>query len=382
MNIVIYFIIYYLILIFYANNLNIANFEINYLNSNYFMNYFSDIAFYLFGKNNFTLRLPSLIFSFFSLLLFYRISLFYIKNKKYAFISTIIFSLLPGFIVASLLYDKAIFIIFLTLLFLYTFIFYRVYSYFLLISYALIDYSFISLYFSLIFYSIYIKNNKFLIFNLFLLMINANYFSYDIHGHPSGHFIDLFLVYLSIFSPLIFLYFIYSLLKLNKYEKLNIIWFISLFSFILSLILSFRQKIRIDDYASFVIIYSIFMLKVFIYDYKIRLSIFRFPYKILSISLIISLIIFDVFLFFSPYILDRYIVNQFKYSKSIALILKRNHIDYIKCNDYVLCKKLYFYGIKKGDKYYLLFDYKNKKVSILHNKNELFKEDVLNINKK
>ncbi|RUM57276.1 MAG: hypothetical protein DSY40_01025, partial [Nautilia sp.] len=77
-----------------------------------------------------------------------------------------------------------------------------------------------------------------------------------------------------------------------------------------------------------------------------------------------------------------YIVNQFKYSKSIALILKRNHIDYIKCNDYVLCEKLYFYGLKKGDKYYLLFDYKNKKVSILHNKNELFKEDVLNINKK
>jgi len=375
-----YFIIYYIFLILYGLNLNVGTFEIYYLEHNYLINHISNFLFAIFGKNNFSLRLPSIIFSFFSILLYKKIADYYFKSIKEVNLTIIIFSLIPGFLIASLLYNKSIILIFLTLLFIYTFLYYRFYSYIFLIIYAFIDYSFISLYFGLIFYSIYKKDTKFLIYSLFLLMLNANYFNYDINGHPEAHFLNLLIVYFSIFSPFVFVYFLYSILK--TFKTPNLLWFISSFSLFFSILLSFRQKIKIDDYAPFVIISIIFMIKVFLNDYRVRLKIFRKPFKILFIFLFGSLISFDVLLFSSKYFLHKQIVTQFNYSKEIATFLKEHNITEIQCSDKIFCKKLYFYGIKNGNKYYLIFDKKREKVSILHNKVKLYEEYVSKLYKK
>jgi len=380
MRIAIYFLFYYSLLFWYAINLNIGDFEVLSLQNSNLINYISNFFFSLFGKTNFSLRLPSLIFSFFSIILYYKIAKFYLKSEREVNFTLIIFSLMPGFIIASLLYDKSIYLIFLTLLFIYTFLYYRFYSYILLALYTLFDYSFISLYFGLIFYSIYKKDTKFLIYSLILLMINANYFHYDIGGHPRGYFIDAFVVYLSIFSPFVFIYFLYAIFKMIK--KPTFLWFISFFALLFSIILSFRQKIKIDDYAPFVIVSVIFMIKIFISDYKIRLKIFRKPFKILFVFLFLSLITFDILLLSSRYFINKKIVTQFNSSQEIAHFLKKHKIDNVYCSDKTFCKKLYFYGLKKGGKYYLIFDKRSKKVSILHNKVKLYDEYVSKLNKK
>jgi len=377
---ILYFLFYYIFLFWYAIHLNIGDFEVLYLQNHNLMNYISNFFFSIFGKNNFSLRLPSLIFSIFSIFLYKEIANYYFKSKKEVNLILIIFSLMPGFIIASLLYNKSIFLIFLTLLFIYAFLYYRFFSYMLLAVYSVVDYSFISLYFGLIFYSIYKKETKFLIYSLFLLMINANYFNYDINGHPYGHFLTLFLVYLAIFSPFVFVYFLYSILK--AFKKPNLLWFISSFALLFSIILSFRQRIRIDDYAPFVIVAVIFMLKIFLSDYKVRLKIFRRPFRILFIFLFSTLVLFDIALLTTKFYLNKRIVTQFNYSRSIAKFLLDKKINYIYCNDKIFCQKLYFYGLQKGHKYYIKLDKKSKKVSILHNETKLLDEYVSKLNKK
>lgn len=380
MNIRIYFLFYYIFLFWYAIHLNIGDFEVSYLQNSNLINYVSNFFFSILGKSNFSLRLLSLIFSFFSILLYAKIAKHYFKSTKEINFTLIIFSLMPGFIIASLFYNKSIYLIFLTLLFIYTFLYYRFFSYILLALYTFLDYSFVSLYFGLVFYSIYKKDTRFLIYSLLLLMINANYFHYDINGHPQGHFLNLFIVYLAIFSPFVFVYFLYAILK--TFKKPNLLWFISTFALLFSIILSFRQKIRIDDYAPFVIISVVFMIKVFLNDYRVRLKIFRKPFKLLFVFLFSSLILFDLFLLSSKYFFNKKIFFQFNYSQEVAKFLKKENINYIYCNDKTFCKKLYFYGLQKGTVYYIEFDKKNKKVSILHNGIKLYDKSVSKLYKK
>ena len=379
MKVVLYFIIYYLFLFYYASNLHIGDFEIDVLSTNSFLATFENYVLSIFGRSDFVLRLPTILLSIVSLFLYYKISQRYLKKEKDIYFSLIVFSLMPGFILATLLFNKSIYIIFLLLLFLYTFFYYRSFSYLLLLFYTMVDYSFISLYLGLIFYSIYKKDNRLLIYSLFLLMINANYFNYEIKGHPRGHFADILGIYFAIFSPLVFLYFLYSLLKMIKTP--SILWFVSSWGLLFSILLSFRQKIKIDDFAPFVIIAVVFMIATFFKDYRIRLKIFRTPYKILFVTLLGSLILFDIFLLLSPYLFDFKLTSQFRYSKEISTHLLRKGFNYLYCNNRRLCKKLYFYGVKKGKNYYLFFDKNSKKVSISHNNRKIYSFYVSNLNK-
>ena len=379
MKFIVYFLVYFIFFGFYISNLHIGDFETKYLFTSFAISKVESISTLLFGNNDFAFRFPSLFLSFLSLVLYYKISQKFLKPKD-IFLSLVIFSLIPGFIIASILVNKSIYLIFMVLLFLYLFLYYRFLSYIILAIYSVVDYSFIYLYLGLIFYSIYKKDTRFLIFSLLLFMINANYFNFEINGKPKGYFIDVFIVYFSIFSPFVFIYLIYALIK--KIKTPNIIWFISSSALFLSLLLSFRQRIKIDDFAPFIIPSVIFMVAIFLNDYRVRLSIFRKPYKILFSFLFFSLIIFDILVLSSKYFIDKKIVNQFKYSYEIARYLKSENIDNISCNNQNLCKKLYFYGLQKGQEYLLYYDENDKKVSISHNHQKILTFYVSKINKK
>jgi hypothetical protein len=280
-------------------------------------------------------------------------------------------------IISSVIVNKSVYLIFLTLLFIYTYEKKRIFSYILLMSYVFIDKSLISLYLALIFYSVYKKDTKFLIFSLILLAVNANYFEYKIHGKPKGYFMDLFGTYFLIFSPLVFVYFLYALYK-NLFYKKDLIYFISATAFFLSLILSFRQRIKIDDYAPYTLAFILNMVDVFFKSYKVRLPKFRRNYKVLFIFLFASLITFDILLFFNKYTPAKKLSFSFYVVKPLVKILKNKKIDYIYCNNKKLCTILNFYGINLGKKYYLYY-YKDS-VSIFHNKKLLLKLNVSKLN--
>jgi hypothetical protein len=375
----VYLIFYYIFLFIYGvTYLSIGDIEISLLEGDSFISFITNILFDLFGKNDFTLRLPSFIFSIMTITLYFYVSNKVLKNRKDVYISIVLFTLLPGFIISTILVNKSIYLMFLTLYFVYLFLYRRFLSYIILACFVFLDYSFIVLYFGLFFYAMYKKQNLLVIYSLILFMFNANYFNYSIGGVPKGEFLNLFVVYSSIFSPILFVYFIYSLYKYLVKNKKNILWFISFFAFVTSIILSFRQRIRIDDFAPFVILSSIFMVKTFFESYRVRLRIFRKPYKFIFSFILFSLLFFDFLLLNNKllYIFydnpKKHIMYTFHDTKEIKTILNNNQINNIYCENKLLCKQLYFYGINSGDEYYITEHNNNnaKKVSIFHTNKE------------
>ncbi len=356
----VYLIFYYLFLFFYGVHfLSIGNIEMKVLNADSFVSSINHLFFYLFGKSDITLRLPSFIASIISLILYYYISIKVLKNKKDVYMSVILFTLLPGFIISTILVNKSIYLILFTLLFVYLFLYKRFLSYIVLSLFVFLDYSFVALYFGLFFYALYKKQNLLIIYSLILFMLNANYFHYSIGGIPKGEFLNLLVVYFAIFSPLLFIYFLYSIYKYLIKNQKNILWFISFSAFFVSILLSFRQRIRIDDFAPYVVISSIFMVKTFLESYRVRLRVFRKPYKIMFILILSSVVLFDFVMFDNKFLYkfcekpQKHLMYNFYNTKKIVSILKNKKIDKVFCEDKMLCKKLYFYGVTKGNKFFI-----------------------------
>jgi len=380
MRILIFTFIYYIFLLWYGVNfLSFSIVEAKSLERVWFLKYIFDFSFNIFGHNDLALRIVPVFFSVLSLFLYYLISKNYFNKKNDLEFNIIIFILIPGFIISSLIVNKSIFLIFLTLLFIYSYFNFRILSYILLIIYVFVDYAFVNFYFALVFFAIYKKDSKFLLFVLVLLAINANFFNYDIGGKPRGYFLDVMGTYFLIFSPLVFVYYLYSLYK-GFFLKKDIIYFIATLTFFLSLLLSFRQHIRIDDYAPFAIIYVIYMVKIFLNSYRVRLPRFRKGYKIIFVILFSSLILFDVAIFLNRYTPARNLSGSFYFIKPLALYLKNKQINNIDCNNKYLCQNLNFYGIQKGSKYYLVYSKKENQVSIFHKNKEILKINVSKLN--
>ena len=380
MRVVFLSLIFYLFLLWYGINfLSFSIVDIKSIENFPILNNILDVSIYLFGKNDFAIRIPGIIMGFLSTLLFYKLTFFYLKKEKDRFFSAFIFMLIPGMIISSLVINKSIYIIFSVLLFAYLYKNLKVLSYFLLFFFIFLDKSYISLYFALVFYALYKRDNFLLVLSLIFLALNANYFNYAIKGKPKGYFLDIFGTYFLIFSPFVFLYFLYSIYKGVLDKKKDIVFFIAFFAFIISTILSFRQRIKIDDYAPFTLIFIIYMVKYFLNSFRVRLPKFRTMYKFIFGFLFGSLILFDLVLFFNSYTPAKNLTNSYYFIKPLVKILKEHKINYIKSNNKYLQTALNFYGINSGDKYILIYK-KNKKVSIFHKNRKLLEIDVSKLN--
>jgi hypothetical protein len=344
------------------------------------LNYILNFSFFLFGKNDFALRIPEIIFGFCSVLLFYKLTEFYLKKEKDKFFAAVIFMLIPGMIISSIIVNKSVYLIFLTLLFVYLYKTNKIYSYILLALCVFLDSSFISLFFALVFYAIYKKDNLLLILALLFLAVNANYFNYDIGGKPKGHFLDLFGTYFLIFSPFVFIYFLFSVYKGFFDEKRDIVFFIAFFTFIISILLSFRQRIKIDDYAPFILSYVVYMVKYFLSSYRVRLPRFRGTYKTVFIVLMTTMAMFDTALFLNRYTPAKKLSASYYFIKPLAAELRKKRVDFVYSDNKRLLKALNFYGIKQGHQYKILYQKEKSIVSIFHKKRKIMQINVSKLN--
>ena len=157
-----------LILLYQTSIISISSHEADILYGDFsFIQQIELFSFFIFGQNEFSLRLPMILFHIFSIYLLYEISKEYVQNKKNQLWLVLAFILLPGVISSAILVDSAGFIIFGLLLFVYMYKNLKIeYSYFLLIFFSLIDHGFLYLFFSLIFYSLYKKNENLLVLNI------------------------------------------------------------------------------------------------------------------------------------------------------------------------------------------------------------------------
>ena len=306
------------------------------------------------------MRSSIFIFHLLNLFLIYKISKFFLKKLTDRLLTILIYSLIPGVISFALIINPSTIVISFTLLFIY---FYlnkkRILSYFILILSLFIDNSFEILFLSLIFYSLITKEKKLIYLSIVLLILSLYFFGFESSGKPKGYFLDTLGVYAIIFSPPLFLYFFYVLYRDLALKKLNILWAISFFSLLLSLLLSLRQKIALEDFAPFVVISIPLLLNRYFSSLRVRLVEFRRWYKIIGITIMVGLIINLLIISFNSYLYlilsnpKNHFAYKFHFVKDLSIELKKLNINSIKCDDKKLQLRLKFYNIYVSNSYLL-----------------------------
>ena len=254
----------------------------------------------------FGLRLFYLLSGFLTIGLFYTLSRRHFTSCEDAYLSTFIFMFLPGILTASVLVNVAIIVLPLVLLFviLYEKGHFFVLPFIMLVLFFIHETSII-FFVALLFYGVVYKDKKLSILSLAFL-IAFIYFSkgIEIGGRPAGHFAEIFGLYASIFSPLLFLYFVYAMYRILLRGKKTLLWYISFTALAFSLLLSIRQRIYITDFAPYVMISIVLMLDVFNHSVRVRLPQFQKLYNrafylvIIFLCLTVSVIVFHKMLYY------------------------------------------------------------------------------------
>jgi hypothetical protein len=201
-----------------------------------------------------------------------------------------------------------------------------------------------------------------------LVLVSLYIHGFNLSEDSKVYFFNVFAVYGLIFSPLLFLYFFYSMYRILIKEEKSIIWYISFVALMLSIILSFKQKVLLDYFAPFVVIAIPIMLSMFLKSYRIRLPELRQFHKMFFGFIMITVSIIFIVTHFNKYIykfLDnssKHYAYKYHIAKELSQALKRNGIDYI-VTDKKMLKRLEFYGIHSGNNYIVqdIFDRDNVK---------------------
>jgi hypothetical protein len=364
----------FLLLLYGASTLSISYDEaVVYYDQHNFLHYLVKLSTSLFGQNDIALRLPFMLFHAASIVMLWQVSRFFLKKPSDQLLSVVTFMLLPGVVSSALLVNSASIAIFLTLLFVWLYMKgYRL-AYILLLPLLLfVDNSFMVLYLGVFSYGVYRRDRTLALYAGTLFLIALGIYGFPMHGKPRGYIMDTLISYSLILSPLVFLYFFYTLYRILMKEEKNIVWFISFIALIFSILISYRQRIRIDDFAPYVVVSVPLMVRMFLTSYRVRLPELRRGHKLLFI--IVFTILFANFILTYTYKYlylftdkpSRHFAYKYNIAKELASQLKELGIDQVTTGN-KLQKRLRFYGITPSGRYQLrtkAFSEKDKKVTI------------------
>ena len=382
------------ILLFQTSSISISAHEANLLYGDFsFIQQIENLSFNLLGHNDLALRLPMILFHILSVFLLYNISKNYLEDERNRLWLILVFVLLPGVLSSALLVDNAGLIIFGLLLFIYAYENFSLeHTYPLLFVFVFIDTIFVYLFVSLVIYSLYKKKKIYLIVNILLLALSLYMFGIDTHGTPRGHLIDTIGLYSAIFTPVIFIYIFYILYRRFLSKEINLLWFISAVPLLISLLLSFRQNIYIEDFAPYLLISLPLAAQSFYASYRVRLKIFRGKYRAIFIASFIFLLVnFFVVLFNRElYVFidnpQKHFARKMHIAQSLAEELKKKDILCVSTQA-SMSKRLNFYGIGICNKFLLYeiplnsIDNENT-VTVSYKYRPIYKAIVTNINTK
>jgi len=347
-----------IILFAYAPTLSISRYEVDLFFSDSYIAFLPQLFTTWFGHHDLALRTPFILLHLLNTLLLLTLAKQIVKRPSDLILVALLFMLLPGVNTAALVVNKAGFIIFFTLSFLLLHHYDRRIAYYSLIPIAALDNAFIILTIAIMTYGIYRKERTAWSLALIALMLNYYLFGFDDGGHAQGYFLDIFSSYAAIFSPLVFLFFIYTLYRplIHDQHHMNLIWFISSIALIVSLILSLRQNISLNDFAPFAVIGTPIMVVAFYASYRIRLKRFR-KLHALGAFLVLGVLVLNTLLIYvnKPlyYLLDKpkqHFAYKNHFASDIAKLLHKKGIKEILCDDAYMQKRLAFYGIHRGGK--------------------------------
>lgn len=213
--------------------------------------------------------------------LFYVVAKDYLLNKQDAMMATALFIFLPSIIVGSVLANISILIF--PFLLLYLIAYHRKIYFLEFLTAGAICYisdGSIIFFTALIFYSLMVKEWRTLVMSI--LFIAILYFQdrfIEIGGKPIGHLVETFGLYATIFTPFLFLFFIFTINAIWIREPKNIIGYIAFVTFLITMLLSIRQRISIIDFAPYMLIGLIPMLARYFTTLRVRLPRFQGNYK-------------------------------------------------------------------------------------------------------
>lgn len=354
------------------------------------LSFLTSLSLKVFGHNDFALRFMMILFHLLSAILMYEISKRYISLERNRLWLLLVFLLLPGIVSAAIIVNSAGILIFGLLLFVY--LSEKVsqrYLNGLLFIYAVSDLGFVYLFLGLALYYSMNKQKYNLVYVLGLYLLSSYLYGFEVTGSPSGHFLDTIGIYSAIFTPIIFIYLFYALYKRYFTSKIDMLWCISATVLILSLLLSFRQRIPLEHFAPYLIIALPLAAQSFISSYRVRLKVYRKRYKLAFVVSFIFLISNTLLVFFNKelYIFIHNPKNHFAYemhvAKELSNILKERDILCLT-TDVKMQTRLKFYGVTKCKDILLVeknsMSKKATNVTISYKNSVLYRADVTIIN--
>ena len=349
------------LLTYSTQSISISYDEANiFFNEHTLVHYIAVYSTQLLGQNDFALRLPFILFHLASIILLYKIGKLFLKKRVDRIISVAIYALLPGINGIALMVNSGIVVIFFSLLFTYLYLKeYKVASHIVLIIALFIDNSFGIFFTALFMYALFKRKTDLLILTLILLSASLYIYGFDIGGKPRGYFVDTLGVYDVIFSPLLFLYFVYAMYRILIKEEKNLLWYISFFSLIVSLLLSMRQKLALEDFAPFVVLSIPLMVKVFFNSYRVRLPAFRKLHTFFFGLVLVSLVFNTMLIFLNKPLYavmedpSKHFAIKYNIAKELAGVLKAKGVAKVMMKDDKMALRLKFYGIEQGRNYKL-----------------------------
>lgn len=306
----------------------------------------------LFGSNDYVLRLPMIGFHLISAILLYLISGYYVSRKYDRIWILAIYLLLPGVTSAALLVNIAGVKIAILFTFVYLYLRFNNWALAVLPLFLILDSTAIYFYVSVAVYAFTRRNYVLMGFSLLLFSGAIFYFDPGIGGVPEGRFLDALAIYAAIFSPLVFIYLFYVLYRRFIANERDLLWIIASSMFLVSLLLSFRQKVNIQDFAPYIMVALPLAAQTFFHTYRVRLPIFRRRYRLLFYAAF-SLLVLNAFAVLFNHWFYKWIEkprNHFSYTmhvaKELANTLKDENIRCVTTNKKMQLR-LHFYGIEQ-----------------------------------
>lgn len=343
-----------LILLFFTSQLSINYYEARvYFEEENLLHYIVNFFTLVFGQNDLALRTPMILMHFIGAFLYYDVSKSMFKKQSDKVWNLFIYLLLPGINSAGIMVDGAGLVLFLLLVFLFIYKHKRNLAYFLLPIYVLIDASFAFMYLSLFFYAIDKRKTVLLVSSVLLFGASMYVFGIDFGGHPKNYFLNTLAICAAIFSPIIFIYFIYAIYRWGVKEERTLLWYLGVTAFLFSLLLSFRQQLKLEELAPYLVVASPIMVKTFLSSYRIRLREFRKQYRLLLIIGMTFLVLSTLSIFLNKYLYlfiskpSKHFVYNNHVAKELSIELKKMGIDAVITRSERLQLRLKFYKIEK-----------------------------------
>jgi len=323
------------------------------------LHYIVSASAWLFGENDYALRLPMIFIHMFSTMLLYQISRSYLKRERDRLWLVVVYVLLPGVNSAALVVNEAGLVILTLFAFVLLYQQRSLWIYPLLASAFLVDASITYMYAGLFLYALASKQHRLALFSGLWFVWTLWFYAYDIVGTPKGHFLDALGVYSAIFSPMVFIYLFYVLYRRFVLKNRDLIWYLSTTALILSLILSFRQRVELHLFAPYLLLALPLAAQTFMNSYRVRLREFRRRYRVLFTISFTLLLLHAVVVLFNKelYAFVERPKDHFAYNMHIARelssLLKSEGISCVDARDERMQLRLKFYTLPYCTEYRL-----------------------------